>query len=708
MKNYLAVLFIVFSFYSVFGQNVTRQIDWIQPSDSTYSGPMATFKGAIVTDQGLPIYQEIIDLDGSAKRVRITRMVFASLSQNVHGDFSTLKDTLIVTPKYIRGKGKNEALLNFVPIIYKNGRYQKLVSFDIEKYTTKEKSAIYQQGTDWKKSSVLANGYWVKIRTSDAGIYKITYNTLKNWGFTDPSSVRLYGNGGYLMPKMNDDFFYDDLQQDAVLRAKDGDGNDCIFFYSTGTVRWKENGTSGEFSQQLNDYSDYAYYFLSDQDNEKSVGEMAEVTGDANATLTSFNEHAYHELEQENLIKSGRRWFGEKFIDGQSKTVSLSLDDIDSNQPAKVDIVAAGRSSNSSKLNVSINSSSRSSLSFLSVDTGSGTAWYAKSDEKNYVIDNPSDNLTCKLSYVAGSTSAMAWLDYLTVNYRRNLVVNDQLQFRDRSNVGAGNISQFNLTVSGSNLKIWDVTDYTTPVSVPFSQNGNSASFKANADQLHEYVGFYTDANLPQPEFVEEVKNQNLHEILNADMVIVSAPEFLTEANELAQFHRDHDQLSVSVVTPGPVYNEFSGGAPDVAGIRNFLKMQYDRSGSMLKYVLLFGDGSYDNKNIKGDATNFILTYQSPNSLLPTSSFVTDDFYALLDDGEGEYTGKIDLGIGRIPANTETEAKIAVDKTKHYASHNTFGDWRDVICFIGDDEDSNTHMRQANDLATMVNESSPA
>lgn len=705
MKNYLVVFIAVVWIQSALGENLTREINWTQQSDSVYAGPIARFPGAYITENGLPVYQEVIDLAKTNQKVKITHLVFETFEPNHSKHYSGIKDTLIITPRYIHSKSNKQALLDFIPIIFKNNQYKKLISFDIETVTNNEKLAEYQQGTEWKESSVLANGHWVKIRTSNQGIYKIPYDQLKSWGFSDPSSVHLYGNGGYMMPKMNSDFFYDDLQQDAILRAKDGDGNDCIFFYSTGTVRWKEDGTSGKFTQEQNNYSNYAYYFLSDQGDEKSVSESPAIAGNATKELTTFDEHICHEQELENLIHSGRRWFGEKFAISQSRNLSIELDDPVNSQPIQVEIVGAGRSGATSRLNVSINNSSQTALTFSKVTMGSDTGLYADLDENSYTLNDSPNELNFKFTYIASSSPAMAWLDYITVNYKRNLTVNNQLMFRDATNVGEGNITEFKLTTTDNNLKIWDVTNYTEPVSMPYSIDGNTASFKASTDQLREFVGFNTDAELPNPEYVEDVTNQNLHEFGNVDMVIISAPEFLTQANELAQFHRDRDHLSVSVVTPDLIYNEFSGGAPDVAAIRNFLKMQYDRDGSILKYVLLFGDGSYDNKNISGNANNYILTYQSPNSLLPTSSFVTDDFYALLDDGEGEYEGKIDLGIGRIPASTVTEAKIAVDKIKHYASTETLGDWRNVICFIADDEDSNTHMRQADGLADMVNNS---
>ena len=707
MKIYLITFFVVVFFQSVNGQKITRRINWDEHSVDEFLGSLDRFSGAYVTEGGLPVYQEILSLDGANKRISITNLMFADMNTTSEKSYSGIKEELTISPRYIHSKGKYQALLNFVPIRYHNQHYQKLISFDVENSSSQEKFAV-QEAQVWKNSSVLASGHWVKIKTDNQGIYKITYDQLQSWGFSNPSAVCLFGNGGHMLPKMNDDFYFDDLHQNAIYHGKDGQGKDCIFFYSTGTVRWNLNSTTEKFTQELNDYSDFSYYFLSDQGEEKLVEEMPEETGSPTKQVSAFNEHVFHELELENLIKSGRHWYGEKFLNGQNKSFSIQLDAPESGQPIKVAIEGAGRSSSSSSLNVSINNSSVDALGFIRVQTDESTATYADIESKNYELTESSSELNFKFTYLASNSSSLAWLDFVTVNYMRKLSVDDQLMFRDVTNIGEGNITQFKITASGANFLIWDVTDFTNPTSVPYSKDGNLASFNATADLLHEYAGFYTDANLPQPEFVGEVDNQNLHQMADADMVIISHPDFLSEANDLAQFHREHDQLSVEIVTPSTIYNEFSGGNPDVAGIRNFLKMLYDRNGSPLKYVLLFGDGSYDNKNISGTANNFILTYQSPNSLLPTSSFVTDDFYALLDAGEGEYTGQIDLGIGRIPAKTTTEAKVVVDKVKNYANSNSLGDWRNVICFIGDDENNNIHMIQADDLSKVVNESSPS
>ena len=135
--------------------------------------------------------------------------------------------------------------------------------------------------------------------------------------------------------------------------------------------------------------------------------------------------------------------------------------------------------------------------------------------------------------------------------------------------------------------------------------------------------------------------------------------------------------------------------------------MLYKLPNSNFKYALLFGDGSFfDNKDRINNNTNFIPTYQSVNSLHPTLSYVTDDFYAVLDDNDGDFINDlIDIGIGRLPVKNTDEANDMVNKVELYYNQDAFGDWRNTITFVADDgdaKDGNLHMNQANNLANYV------
>ncbi len=307
------------------------------------------------------------------------------------------------------------------------------------------------------------------------------------------------------------------------------------------------------------------------------------------------------------------------------------------------------------------------------------------------------------LNYTALNNLAEAHLDFISVSYRRQLQLQDeQLIFRDTRSTGPGRIAQFQLTGATSATRVFDITKPTEIFEVASSVIGNELLFRRPADTLSEYVAFNPGGNFPEVEFVEEVANQNLHGLSVPEFIIITHPDFISASNQIANFHRNLEAMQVEVVTTAQVFNEFGNGQPDAAAIRNFIRMLYNRSNN-LKYVMLVGDGSFDNRNLTGANKAFVPTYQSVNSLLPTSSFVTDDFFVILDPGESVLNGTVDLGIGRLPVSSQVEAATVAGKIVNYYSESSLGNWRNVVVFIGDDEDGGLHMSDSERLANLVN-----
>src|SRR6185436_14793256 len=240
------------------------------------------------------------------------------------------------------------------------------------------------------------------------------------------------------------------------------------------------------------------------------------------------------------------------------------------------------------------------------------------------------------------------------------------------------------------------------------------------ADIMHEFIAFNSTAGFLTPHVHGKIENQNLHSLSQTDLIIVTNAKFLTEANRLADFHRTQDNLRVVVAEINQIYNEYSSGARDVSAIRDFVKMFYDRSATDIpRYLLLFGDGYFENKRDYPGNTNYIPTYQSENSLALTQSYVSDDFFGLLDSIEGIWdpnsTEYLDIGVGRFPVQSQIEASALVDKVIRYETPGTvtdatacnignssLGDWRNVICLIADDEDSSEHLTQTETLLNGV------
>lgn len=596
-----------------------------------------------------------------------------------------------------------------------SGKPEKLVDFILQIVKIPGSKKIVKKEIKYTNQSVLHSGKWVKLKINEDGIYKLTYEDLVEMGISDPSDPRIFGRGGMLSEENNIPE-PDDLQENAIWMDR-GDNQefgqgDYILFYGKGPDRWDYDESSSMFSCKPHLYSEYSYYFItSDAGIGKKINLNEEIGDPPNMIVTQFDDYLFYEKNIVNLIKSGKEWF-EPIETKSTHTFPFHFPNTVISSPVKVKIRVLARSESSSNFTLE-NNGINNTIDVGSVNIWSYTSDYAKAVTLITTFSNSSDNLNLNLSYDdKGYSDAKTWLDFIEVNVRRKLEMSGtQMHFRDVNSVGPGNIILMKLKSVTANTIVWDISDIHNIKQIPVQLAGDEMEFTIMTDSLKELIafngeGFYTP-EISQP----DIENQNLHGISQADMVIVTHEKFITQANELAEFHRSYDKLTVSVVTSGQIYNEFSSGTPDISAIRNFMKMLYDRAPlekDLPKYLLLFGDGSYDNLSDHEENTAYILTYQSKNSLSPTQSFVTDDFFGLLDDNEGVSNGLVDIGIGRFPVTTTEEAEIMIDKIKSYLSPETFGPWRNNICFIGDDEDNNLHMRDANTLANNIDTEYPS
>ncbi|HSG68640.1 MAG TPA: type IX secretion system sortase PorU, partial [Bacteroidales bacterium] len=306
---------------------------------------------------------------------------------------------------------------------------------------------------------------------------------------------------------------------------------------------------------------------------------------------------------------------------------------------------------------------------------------------------------TLKVNYNKPLSGSIGWMDYIALNARRNLRFgNGQLAFRDPSSTGPGNIAEYVVSNASQTLVVWDVTDPVDVMRVSATIDGSSLRFRLPAEELHEYIVF-DGSSYYSTQFVGKVPNQNLHAIATPDLVIISHASFLSEANRLASHHRDFDDMDVFVVDVEKIYNEFSSGAQDITAIRDFMKMLYDEAqgGDECRYLILFGDASYDYKNREENNSNYVPTWEDKRSMNIISSIATDDYYGFLDDGEGGggSGNLLDVGIGRIVVSSQESARQMVNKFIHYATggEDVYGSWRNIVCFVADDEDGNLHMQ---------------
>ncbi len=710
MKKYIYLLFVFIVGFSI--KDVQKEIitlNWEETTSEMKNGVKIFFENTDFPNLSseLPVYSRLYDLDDLNKTLRfsVENPVYedtALFIENLEG--LEINDELTFLTHVLKSGNTQKIEFQLFPLKKEDGKVYRLKSFELKQFSDEMQSksaSVAEQ--DWKTESVLNSGTWVKISTPDKGIYKIPYSKLSDWGFSSPSEVGVFGSGGTILSENPGEITYDDLEQCAVWTGTNN-GEECLFFYAPGVVEW-ELKSDGTFEHDLNDYAQIGYFFLGETGTQKYAETFDEISDEITDFVSTYDEYSLIEDELVNLLEgSGKQWFGDSFYDESTHNYSFEINDIDESAMATLEINAAARSYQISGMYISSGTTSIGSLTFSKVSTSDSYATYASEKNNSFEIDVDDETLSLTLSYAALNSSAEAWLDYLLLTYRRNLIAGDDpVFFRDSESVGDGNIAEFSIENASSYTRVFDVSDVNNLTEVTGDLSDEVLKIRRPAEDITEYVVVNTNGNFDEPEFVKEVENQNLHALSAPEFLIVSHSDFMTSAEELAEFHREYDDMSVEVVNAQKIYNEFSSGTKSATGIRNFIKMLYDQ-GSTLKYVLLMGTGSYDNKGINDDSDNFIPTYQSENSLTPTSSFVTDDYFVMLDAGETVYSGAIDLGIGRIPASSSYEAQIVVDKIENYYEPDALGDWRNVLCFIADDEDSGLHAEQAEQLTDLVNE----
>jgi len=572
--------------------------------------------------------------------------------------------------------------------------------------------------------SVLASGSWYKISLQETGIYAITYDDLLALGMNpaaiQPDHIRLYGNGGGMLPEQNGDFRVDDLRENAIFVTGSSDGifdpGDLILFYGESPHVWTYHQTNNTFTHSLNLYDDYSYYFLTtDLGPGKRI--VSAEPSDTNFTYTTFRftDHQYHDLDQRNLIRSGKIWVGEEFSEiNPVIDIPFSFPDPVTTVSARVNTYAVARSSQISTMVVYRDGAKIDQFNLDSTDPQS-TSVFARPKLKGSLTTLENEETVITLEFQPVTDGSQAWLNYVEVIGQRYLRFNGpQFSFRDPENIGPGQISRYWIAEAPDDIQVWDVTDPGNVKAIQGVFQGSSTgtySFNIPTPVVKEFVAFDGSDYLPV-NLIGAIENQDLHSLEPATLIIVTHPLFREKAEELATFHRTQSGMSVIVAPTNEIYHEYASGRADITGIRDFIRMLWLRAadGNKPRYILLFGDGSYDYKDRIPGNTNFIPAYQSDESFKFISTYVTDDYYGIMGDSSGTGSaGNLDLGMGRFPVTNLDQATAMVDKIKAYArkTDTTQAAWRNVMTFIADDEDSNLHMHQAEELCEIVTSKYP-
>jgi len=735
MKNHLFTSLFLLGSFALSAQNsftLQQNLQWANAA-TTYiladGSPYEVwkFEGCSFGDEArsLPLFSERFAIAGKSKiEVEVASVQWESYAKKPSSDDIFLTNSLEIKTLVEHERNQFFGRIKFIPIRKIGSGFERATAFTLNVRVSLLPIPPTPAGErdGFTYTSVLSSGNIFKFGVTQNGIYKLDYAFLKNeLGISDldnidPRSIRLYGNGGAMLPEKNSDTRADDLTENAIqiVGEQDGkfDAGDYILFYAVGPRPWiyRPHATDPELTVRLNLYDLHAWYFIKTGDGfGLRISETPSVS--ASYVTEEFDDYQRIEEEKNNLLHfnsasqgSGKRWFGDYFYQARQQEYDFNFPNLVQGSTARVRSEFAGRSSVSQSVRLEIGSSTFSKA-ISAVNVTDNDAVFAANAVLTGIIQPNSDAFKAKVVYPEVGAQSEGWLDYIEINARRRLTMAGPiLEFRDLKTL-AQSSATFRLSGASGNTTVWDVTKPQTPFLQQKNQNGGIVEFGATTlGTLRNFIAFSDAASFSKPQIVAgKVANQNLHGLDNLDLVILYHPEFQADVTRLAEHRRSYSGLDVATVDINQLFNEFSSGAKDPTAIRDFARMLLERNPDKFKFLLLFGDASFDPKNNTNSEDNkdFIPAFETAESFSPIDAFPSDDFYALLSpDESGSLAGSLDIAVGRFVCKSSDEARSIVDKIIAYDKDPiTLGDWHLRTVYIADDEDGNAHINQADKLA---------
>ena len=572
----------------------------------------------------------------------------------------------------------------------------------------------YNVAASWKvatspaviKSSVLAAGQWIRIPVSEDAMYRLSAKYLSDAGINlstvVPRTLRIYGNGGREVPEAVDAPRAVDLEEIAIHVEGEADGRfdagDFVVFYGRSPRGWTYDPGARTLRHYISHYTELNYYWLTFGGADgKRMAPQPSLNNSGAYAPEKFKDGVAVEKEAENLLESGKDWLGQRIEPSSSFTLMNMLPGLVPNDVIQYRYRLVASSGTIPRFTVK----ERESNTILGTYTLGVTSEYRVGDAGLWQSSGSStlSNNTSQLNiaYQTSSAGAKSWIDWVEIVYPRMFWgVGNVLHFRapDTSAVVEYRLQQFT-----ESPWVFNVTQHADVHLVTGVTGSYTFQASETASQPSEYWAA-TPGAWKAPAAAEAVANQDLRGFAEgAEFIIVTSPEFRASADRLAAFRRSQG-MSTMVVNFNHICNEFAGGMPDITAIRDYLRYAYDNWTQRPRYVLMFGQGSYDYKDLLGSKSSYVPTWQSPESLHDIDSYSTDDFFARFSSGTA-----LSLVLGRLPSRSVAEANVVVDKLIRYDNSSARDSWKLKIVYIGDDswtpdrEDYTTHSDDAEELA---------
>ncbi|MDW8850313.1 type IX secretion system sortase PorU [Flavobacterium sp. MMLR14_040] len=671
----------------------------------------------------------------NSSSVSLTNVIYETISITDLGDLTlqNIPDRPNETLKNVSARDKKQTFLSLYPIIKEGNSYKRIKSFS---YTINNSTAKSSNSSSYQKSalvsnSVLASGEWYRFYVEKSGVYKISKSFLQSLGFdagkVDPRRIKIYGNGGKMLPLANNTYYPDDLMENSIQVTGENDGTfnneDYILFYAEGVDNWNT-----ESQTNINLYDTKSYYYITATGSDgKRISTANQPTGNATLNLNTFDDYQFHEVDLTNVAHLGRQWLGEAFDINAEQEFEFSFPNLETTIPVKIEVNAASAAYTPTSFAVSANGQNIGNISFNSLVASSDVRYYSVKLPSNSTFTG-TDNIKIKLTYNNnGVPGSKGYLDYINLSAKRKLQGTGK-QFKFQYDLAGSTPGIVNYTVGNASgiSQIWDVTDL---YNVSKIENTNLAifSFKASLGEIRKYIAidasdFYTPLKDSQPKIANQdlkgtLFRNNQNAFQDIDYVIITPKILISQAEKLANFHRTNSNLNVKVISLENIYQEFSSGKQDISAIRNCIRYIYENASSAekrIKYVNLFGDASFDYKNRISNNTNIVPIYHSLNSnTVGESSFASDDFYGLMDADEGNvisFFGGIDIAVGRMLISDNAQAEEMVTKVLEYHDTKSYGNWRNNFVLVSDDADQSSDaslQSRQNALADLISTEKP-
>lgn len=552
-------------------------------------------------------------------------------------------------------------------------------------------------------TSRMGQGHWVKVEVDTTGVYAISYEQLRQWGFDNPETVGVYGTGAVVTAEHDfDGDLPDDLPQLTVMHT-----DDRVVFYAEGSFRAVPTADNKALFKR-NLYDNHSYYFLSDCG--EPLTSMPETPYNGNPDSKDELDRSWAisviEPEEHNPGMGGAQYFSHPIPVGTQRSFVLNVADMTHrrNGDARVGYINIDYIFNqntdgmfspevtiSSPWTMTAPNLGSTSKQTSTVNFGFRSGYFNFSCSKNLP-----QNITIKYTVPESFTGDFWCVDRVYAIYTRlNRLGNDNWRMLNIGNVAAGD--PVVIAEAPQNLQVWNVTNPMKPSRLLAEQREDGSAVVSmnkgyDTNNPAQILIFDSAANLPTPAYAGEVANQNLHgDTEIPDMLIVTTASMAQYAQQLADIHAATRNLRVSVVNQNDVFNEFSSGSRCPQGIRRYIKMLYDRdSDGRFRYVLLYGATQSDNRFIEHAQQDVLVCMQAEeNSEVNSNStnYCADAYFGIVGDNsrvQQLYVQQQQLSVGRLPVRTPEQATGINAKIQRYITHPVSAATAMRACFVSD------------------------